>query len=290
MPDEQKVFTVIGAAAAITIIALLYGTISIQAAEAKIEARDLVVSSMGAKGDTNPVKSQPTPEPAEITLTLIVSSPHKNIASLLSLLLQLKQLPDIKVIGEKTLEKDSGEAKQLIEKYSIERIPAMLLEGETKKAATLSQNWPKIGSVESDGTMVLRNIPPVYLETSTGKLRGEINAAFISVPDKNGVFDANEVFTQILQNAFGIRPISQETLRYDSPRGKELVSKYGLEKLPTFIISGDLNAYSGFPESWKEIGSVEPDNSFVFRELGAIGGIKYLDLNKNEVVETLRQQ
>ncbi len=290
MPDEQKIFTVIGAAAAIAIIILLYGTISIQSASAKIEARDLVIQGLGAKNSTNAIGTQPAPEPAEISVTLITYAQEKNLASLAPLLQQLRQLSGVKIISEKTLEKDSGQAKQLIGKYAIERIPAMLLEGETKKAAALLQNWPRIGSIESDGAMVLRGIPPVYLETGTGKLRGEINAIFISVPDRNGVFDAEEVFAQILQNAFGIKPIEKETASYNSPEGKALVSKYGLEKLPAFILSGDLNAYNGFPESWKEIGSVESGNSFVFRQLEAIRGISYLDLNKNEVAGTPQQQ
>lgn len=290
MHNEQKAFTIIGAAAAITIIALFYGTISIQSAAAKIEARDLVLSNLGARNSTNPLESQPAPEPAEISVTLITYAQEKNLASLSSLLQQLRQFPGLKIISEKTLEKDSQEAVQLIQKYQIKKIPSILLRGETKKSAALSQNWPKIGSIESDGTMVLRDILPIYLETGTGKLRGEINATFISAPDKNGVFDAQEVFMQILQNAFGIKPIGQETVSYNSPEGKALVSKYGMEKLPAFIISGDLNAYNGFPESWKEIGSIEPDNSFVFRQLGAIRGLSYFDLNKNEVVETPQQQ
>lgn len=290
MPDGQKVFKIIGVAAAIAIIILLYGTISVQSAMAKIEARNPILSGMDAKNGTNPITSQPAPEPAQISVTLITYSQEKKLASLSQLLQQLGQLPDVKIISEKTLEKDSQEAVQLIQKYQIDRIPTVVLQGGTKKAATLSQNWPKIGSIETDGTMVLRGIAPIYLETGTGKLRGEINAAFISVPDRNGVFDANEVFTQILQNAFGIRPIEQETVSYNSPEGKALVPKYGLEKLPTFILSGDLNAYNGFPESWKEIGTVEPDNSFVFRQLEAIRGLSYFDLNKNEVVETPQQQ
>ena len=55
-------------------------------------------------------------------------------------------------------------------------------------------------SIEPDGAMVLRNIPPIYLETSTGKLRGAAKATFVSVPDKNEVFDAEKVYMNILEN------------------------------------------------------------------------------------------
>ncbi len=286
MPDGKKVFTIIGVAAGITIIILLYSVFSIQSAFAKFEARDLVLSGLGTRTTTNASGNQSAPEPAKISVTLITQSKEKKLVSLAPLLQQLRQLSGVKIISEKTLEKDSGEAKRLIEKYTIERIPTVVLEGETKKATALLQNWPRIGSVESDGTMVLTAIPPIYLETGTGRLRGGTKAVFVSVPDRNGVFNAEEVFTQILQNAFGIKPIGQETVSYDSPEGKAILSKYGLEKLPTFIISGDLNAYTGFPDAWLEGGTVEADGTYVFRSHEAIRGIKYIDMDKNEVVET----
>lgn len=288
MQDGQKVFKIIGAAAAIAVIVLIYNLISIQSTAAKIEARDLVLLGLGAKSKTQATPTQPATEPAEITVVLITDATQKSLVSLSSLVLQLKQMPELKIIAEKKFEKDSGEAKQLIEKYKIGRIPVVLLQGEAKKSAVLSQNWPKLGTIESDGTMVFRNIPPIYLEIGTGKLRGETKAVYVSVPDKNEVFDAN-VFRQILQTAFGVNPIEEETISHDSPEGKAIVSKYGVEKVPTAIISGDLNAYTGFPETWKQGGSIEPDNSFVFRALDAIRGVKYLDLNKNEVVETPQQ-
>ncbi len=273
------------AAAVLAAISLLYGTFLIQGATAKIEAGYIVLSSLGAKNETPEALTQPATEPAEITVVLITDATEKNLVSLSSLVQQLKQMPELKIIAEKNLEKNSGESKQLIEKYKIERIPAVLLQGETTKAAVLAQNWPRLGTIESDGTMVLRNVPPVYLEVGTGKLRGETKAVFVSVPDKNGVFDAS-LFRQVLENAFGLTPIEQETISYNSPKGKELLEKYGLEKLPTFIISGDLEAYPSFPDNWKQVGSIEPDDSFVFREPGVLTGLKYFDLNKNEVVET----
>ena len=161
-----------------------------------------------------------------------------------------------------------------------------MLRGKTKESATLTQNWPQLGTIETDGTMVLRDIPPIYLETGTGKLRGETKATFVSVPDKNGVFDAEEVYTQILQSAFGVNPVQQETISYASPEGKALLSKYNLEQIPAVVLSGDLNAYNGFPQAWLQGGTVEADGNYIFRNLGAIQGIKYFDLNKNEVVET----
>ncbi len=286
MQNEQKILTIIGSAAMLAIIALLYSVISANSISEKIYARDAAFAGLNAISNTN----QLVEKPAEITLTLITDSSNQSLIKLDSLVAQLEKLPRIKIISEKKLEYNSIEATQLVEKYKIEKIPSLFIGGETEKATIISQNWQQLGTIEPDGNIVLRNIPPIYLETSTGNLRGETRATFISVPDKNGVFDAEEVYTQILQNAFGVKPVEQQTISYNSPEGKVILSKYNLEKIPTAILSGDLNAYNGFQQAWLQVGLVEADGSYVFRSLEVIGGIKYFDMNKNEVIETAQQQ
>jgi len=281
---SEEIFRIVGLAAALAIIALLYGAISIQDTSAKVEARNALLSNFGGEKAIQPVF-----EPVEITLTLITDSDKTGLIELTPLVQQLEQIREIEITSQKRLEMGSGEAKQLIEKYRIERIPSVLLQGQTKEATVLTENWPTLGSIETDGTMALRNVPPIYLETSTGKLRGETRATFISVPDKNGVFDAEEAYTQILQSAFGVNPVEKETVSYNSPEGKTLLSKYMLEKIPAFILSGDLNAYSGFPELWLQGGTVEADGNYIFRKPEAIQGTNYFDLDKNEVIEAVQQ-
>src|SRR3989338_5887708 len=153
MQGEQKTFAIIGVAAAFTVIILLYSTLYALFIAEKINARDVDFVGLKANGNTN---QQPA-EPAEITIILITDSNNQNLTQLDSLVLQLRQLPEIKIISEKKLERGSPEARQLIEKYKIEKIPAAILDGETEKAAVLAQNWPQLGTIETDGALVLRN-------------------------------------------------------------------------------------------------------------------------------------
>lgn len=286
MQDEQKILAIIAVASALAIVALLYSTLSIQGADAKIEARNIVLAGFNAPSST----SQPVQVPAEISLTLITDSKEPKLISLAAFVQQFEQLPELKIVAEKTVEKDSAEGQQMIEKYKIERIPVLLLQGETEKSKTLAENWPKVGTTDPDGTMVLRNVPPIYFGTSTGELRGEVKAVFVSVPDKNGVFDAKEVYMQILQSVFGISAVEQEIIRYDSPEGKAFLERHQIEKIPTVILSGDLNAYAGFQQVWGRVGTAESDGVYVFRSVEAIQGVQYFDMNKNEIIETPQQQ
>src|SRR3989338_8979798 len=101
MLDKKKVFKIIMVAAVLAAISLLYGAFLIQGATAKIEAGNIVLLGLDAKNKTQVTTTQPAIEPAEITVVLITDSTEKNLVSLSSLVQQLKQLPELKIIAEK---------------------------------------------------------------------------------------------------------------------------------------------------------------------------------------------
>src|SRR3989344_4402709 len=151
--QDERTFTIIAAGAAIVMIVLLYSAFSIQSTRAKIEARDMAFAGL----DVKPGALAQIIVPEQIGLTTIIDSNKPGIISLSSFIGQLKQLSEIELI-EETLEMDSREAQQLIQKYNIKKIPTVILQGETEKVAVLKDNWPKLGTTEPDGAMVLRNI------------------------------------------------------------------------------------------------------------------------------------
>ena len=284
MKHEKEFFLkIIAAVALIAVAALVYGTLAIQSADARLDTQGIILKSLNAGGSQ---QGQAQAELAEISTIIIQDSSKPELISLQPLVEQLKTLQGAEVISEKSLEKDSAEAIELITKYNIDKLPAVLVQGETAKVETLAQNWSRLGSVEDDNTMVFRNVPPIYLELSTGNLRGEARAIYIAVPDKNEVFLAS-LYKQILANAFGIQLVDEKTIDYNSSAGEALLAKYSINALPTILLSGDLQAYTGFQEAWLQAGSIENDGNFIFRNLGLLQGLKYLDLNKGEVVEAL---
>ena len=70
-----------------------------------------------------------------------------------------------------------------------------------------------------------------------------------------------------------------------SAEGKALVEKYAIKKVPTVVISGDLREYEGFDTVWGQVGSIEEDGTYVFRQLEVLSqNIVYKDLTTGEVV------
>ncbi len=58
-----------------------------------------------------------------------------------------------------------------------------------------------------------------------------------------------------------------------------MIAKYSVEKVPTVILGGDLEIYEGFDAVWEQVGTIEEDGSYVFRELDVLGQqIVYKDL------------
>ncbi|HLD58448.1 MAG TPA: hypothetical protein VI977_02290 [archaeon] len=268
---QEDFYKIVAGVSMLAVFVLSYGVFQLQSADAIINPQGGFAAQPAAV------------EKAKISLVTIKDSSRSDYIQLDGLVQQVKAL-DVSVVSEKSLEFSSAEAQQLIEKYGIEKIPAVLISGETKKVSALTGNWSSLGSVESDDTLVLRNVPPIFLELSSGKTRGLVNAIYLNVPDKNGVFPA-VLFKQILGNTFGMAPAEEKTVDSNSSEGKQLIADFNLNKIPAVILSGDLNAYANFEEIWKQAGSKETDGNYVFRNLEILQGLKYFDLNSSQIVE-----
>lgn len=292
-------------------------------------------------------------------------------------------------ISTKSVEFDSDEAKALIQKYNITKIPTIIISGDTSKVTNLIESWPSFGSIEDNNVLVARNVPPVYLDLTENKLKGlvelitltinsctdcekpitpeQLNSVGITVsneasfdystnegkalavlydinrlpasimssdlqdypeevlkgmlsfggfaPDGKYIlrkpfppyfdlisnkavgwvnltnltdascascYDVNE-HKQILEQSFGVKIKEEKTIDINSSEGKKLLSDYNITKIPTVILTGNINAYDLLLEAWAAVGSTEADGSMVFRQVEQVG--TYFDLNANKLVE-----
>ena len=78
---------------------------------------------------------------------------------------------------------------------------------------------------------------------------------------------------------YGVYVKDKETL--DITQGKSLIDKYKIEKVPTIILTGDVETYISLTQVWKQVGSVETDGTYVFRSVEQMG--KYRDLTTGKV-------
>jgi len=210
-----------------------------------------------------------------VSLTLITEPTCAECIDLGVIVDQLKQLMTIS--SENTL--TTNQASDLIQKYSLTRIPTIILSKDASVYPSMAKDWIQIGTVESDGMFIARDINPPYLDLTTNEIKGIVDVIYITDKSCSECYNAT-VHKQILDN-FGVYIDKEETK--DIADSTSLISKYDIDKVPTIILSKEASAYPRLTAVWKDIGTVEEDGTYVFRKTELMGISK--DLKTNSLIK-----
>lgn len=189
----------------------------------------------------------------------------------------------ITISEEKIVEINSPKGRELVERYSIERIPTVLLSEEIEVYGAIIPSLEDIGTFEEDGTYIVREVSPLYLDINSGELIGETKITYLTGLECSECYDVN-IHREILMQNFGLVISEEEYIDVNSTRGREILRDYNILKVPTVIISGDVDAYIALKSMWLQVGTIEEDGSYIFRELDALGDIKYTNLSYEDIV------
>lgn len=173
---------------------------------------------------------------------------------------------------------NSSEAKSLISKYSIKRLPAFLLSPGASVYSFMGASWGQYGTVESDGWNVYRGSIPPYVDLqNNSSVVGIVTMIELVDPNCTECYDVGLHYSGLVQS-FGLTIDNRTKIYTNSSEGAQLISKYNITKVPTVIVSSDAALYPGFNSSWKQMGSIESDGWLVFRELDQLG-VKYKNVS-----------
>lgn len=212
-----------------------------------------------------------------VELTHIKKEGCDKCVDLTSLIRQLKQTG----MGfDKETELNGNEAKDLIEKYDIKRLPTLIFSKEASVYETITESWQQLGTVEDDGSYVLRTIVPPYYDLKENAVKGLVKLTMLGDESCTGCYDVT-LHKPILEQ-YGIEFIEEETIDVSSEQGKSLTAKYNITLVPTFIMSKDAKEYTILKPVWEQVGTVEEDGTYVFRSVEVMNG-KYRDLATNEI-------
>jgi hypothetical protein len=78
---------------------------------------------------------------------------------------------------ESIVDTGSDEGKQLLDKYDIENVPTIILDGDLEVYDNFKAVWENVGTIEDDGTYVFRTITAmgqgiVYNDLAAGEIKG----------------------------------------------------------------------------------------------------------------------
>ncbi|PIZ96870.1 MAG: hypothetical protein COX79_04210, partial [Candidatus Levybacteria bacterium CG_4_10_14_0_2_um_filter_36_16] len=190
----------------------------------------------------------------------------------------------VNVTDQKEVAWNSSEGQRFINQYKITKIPSLLLSSDIDFYDSVKSSWVSIGTVEQDKTYVLRNLSLPYRDLEKNQVLGLVDLLYLTDSTCSDCYKADIVQKPILKQGYGVGILSERTVDISSGEGKSLIDKYKITKVPTILLSPEVEQYTNLKNVWKGVGTVESDGWYVFREMQQLQGVIYRDLVTNQIV------
>lgn len=185
---------------------------------------------------------------------------------------------NVLISGGDIIEYDSVEGKRLIKEFDIKKIPALLISDDVNYYEGLKESLNKIGAEEKNKYYSLHSLVPPYRDLESNKIAGLVELIMINDETCVECYDVN-YNKKILAN-LGLTIKSEVIYDVSSNEGKELISKYNIEKVPTILLSPEAEEYTSFVQAWDAVGSEESDGWFIMKLPERVGVVKNIITNK----------
>ena len=220
-----------------------------------------------------------------VDLTHIMDQSCPNCADLTQVINFFKQ-QSVKFSSEKTVEYDSYEAKELISKFEVQKVPALIISKNILDYPTIEQVWNNLNATEKQGFYALHTTVQPYRDLATNKIVGLVSVIYLKDDSCTNCYNV-QVNKQILERNFGLVIVNETTVDISVDAGKALLKQYNITKVPIILVSPDANGYATYAHVWSQVGSVENDGWYVMRRPEALG--TYKDLSTGQVVSPQQQ-
>jgi len=197
---------------------------------------------------------------------------------------QLKQM-GIAFTDEKIISADSAEGRALISKYAIKALPTLIFSKDLLDYPDVANAWAGVGSTETDGMLVMRNVPPPYKDLGTNKVKGLVTMTIINDSSCTTCYDATNHKT-LIEQGFNVKFTDVKVVDASTQEGKNLISKYHITLIPTTILSKDAQDYEGLMSAWPSVGTIEADGNLVFRQINLLPGITFMNLTSGQTMSS----
>ncbi|GEM_PF-394010 len=215
-----------------------------------------------------------------VTLTHVIDSSCPTCANLTQIISFFRQ-NGVKFSSENTVDYMSAEAKELISKFGVQKIPALIISKDILDYPTVAQAWDQLNATEKQGFYALHTNVPPYRDLATNKIDGLVSVVYLNDSTCASCYDV-QLNKLILERNFGVVIGNETVVDVSSNSGKALLKQYNITKVPIMLASPDAKLYASFVQAWPQVGSVENDGWFVMRKPEVLG--TYNDLNKGNTV------
>lgn len=187
--------------------------------------------------------------PANLQLTVLTDNTCTDCSSADSLISQIN-VTGVQITSIQRLDYASTQAQQLIAQYGVQKVPSILVFGETNKSSGVSLLWGKFNGRMSNGVVYLETAPP-YLNLSTGAVDGRVTLTILNDSTCSQCATMTSFVSALLAN--GVKITSSKTIDYTSTEGQAFISQYGIQRIPAIVISQEVLAYKNIAQSWPQL-------------------------------------
>ncbi len=216
-----------------------------------------------------------------VSIIHVVDSSCEKCVDLLPISSTLRE-QGVFIQDERLIEYNSKEGQDLIKKFEIKEIPAILISKEIDYYTDVKDALAQSGAKEKEGFYAIHSTIPPYLDLSQNRIVGLVDVIYLTKDDCPVCYDVSVNRNILLR--FGLALNKENTYDINSPEGKQIKQKYNIKKVPIIIVTSDAQYYPSFGQVWKSVGTIESDGRFVMRNPEVIG--TYWDIESNEVVES----
>ncbi|HCC42510.1 hypothetical protein A2473_02185 [candidate division WWE3 bacterium RIFOXYC2_FULL_42_13] len=190
----------------------------------------------------------------------------------------------VKIIDEREVVWNSFDGRKIIDQFKITKLPTFILSPEIDFYDNVKAGWSNIGTIEQDRTYVARNLFFPYRDLEENRILGLVDLVYLIDSSCGDCYKVNVVQKPILEQGYGVRLRSERTVDVLSAEGQSLTNRYEITKLPTILMSPDVDVYTNLQNVWKSVGTIEQDGWYIFREMQQLGGAVYKDLTTGQTV------
>lgn len=174
---------------------------------------------------------------------------------------------------------ETSQGMSYIESNGIEKVPALLLSSDIEEYPEMMPAIEYYDTMAESGYYVIESEAP-YRELSTGDVRGLVGLIYLDDESCEDCYDVEMHKASIVR--FGVFLENEETVDVSSAAGKRMIQDYGITKVPTILLQGDVSVYTLLDELWiEQVGTKESDGTYVFRNLEQLGfeaGVEFREL------------
>lgn len=207
--------------------------------------------------------------PVDIQLALIECNGCAEVKNALNNI--LKQ--NVNVTNQENLSYYDLRARELIEKYNLKKLPAVLIFGDIENNKTKFDGFERV-----DDALVLEDIGLPYLDLETNNLIGIVDIIEIVDSSCSKCVDLKQIPLALAQS--GVALGDWKKFEYGSVEGKQIIEEYSLVQIPSLLISDEIDYYENVKQTLAQVGAIDKGEFYSLHSTLP----PYLNLTNNKVV------